>query len=84
LPNRGDAPILLPIGNNAERTEKGQQEMTRKDYELIAGVFAGIAEIIDINETVGADIAQRLADALEEENPRFNRARFLSACGVAN
>lgn len=58
--------------------------MTRKDYQLIAGVFAGIAEIIDINETVGADIAQRLADALEEENPRFNRARFLSACGVAN
>lgn len=64
--------------------KRGNTEMTRKDYQLIAGVFAGIAEIIDINETVGADIAQRLADALEEENPRFNRARFLSACGVAN
>ena len=57
--------------------------MTRKDYELIAGVFAGIAEIVDINETIGADIAERLADEFEAENPRFNRARFLSACGVA-
>jgi hypothetical protein len=56
--------------------------MTRKDYNLIAGVFSGIAEVIDINETVGADLARRLADEFEQDNPRFDRARFLAACGV--
>lgn len=56
--------------------------MTRKDYELIAGVFAGFAQMVDINETIGADIAEDLADEFEAENPRFNRARFLKACGV--
>lgn len=56
--------------------------MTRKDYELIAGVFASFAEIVDLSETIGADIARRLADELAEENPRFNSARFLSACGL--
>ena len=58
--------------------------MTRKDYELIAGVFAGFAQITDINETIGADIAESLADEFEAENPRFNRARFLKACGVSD
>lgn len=27
-------------------------------------------------------IASRLADSLAEDNARFNRARFLAACGV--
>lgn len=56
--------------------------MTRKDYELIASVFASFADICDLSETIGADIAQRLAEELAEENPRFNSARFLSACGL--
>ena len=56
--------------------------MTRKDYELIAGVFASFSDIVELSETIGADIARRLADELAEENPRFNSARFLSACGL--
>jgi hypothetical protein len=57
-------------------------EMTRKDYQLIAEVFANFGKMIELNETIGADIARDLADALQGDNPRFDRARFLDACGV--
>jgi hypothetical protein len=56
--------------------------MTRKDYQLIAEVFANLGQIIDIKETVAVDLARNLADALETDNPRFDRDRFLKACGV--
>jgi hypothetical protein len=56
--------------------------MTRKDYVMIAEVFANFANVCNLEETIGADIARNLADALQGDNPRFNRARFLDACGV--
>lgn len=56
--------------------------MTRKDYQLIAEVFANFGQIIELEETIGADLARNLADALQGDNPRFDRARFLTACGV--
>lgn len=53
--------------------------MTRKDYNLIADVIAvswfGNAEL-------KADLVSNLADKLEQDNPRFNRSIFLTACGV--
>lgn len=56
--------------------------MTRKDYQLIADVFANFGQMIELSETIGADIARELANALQADNPRFDRARFLTACGV--
>jgi hypothetical protein len=56
--------------------------MTRKDYQLIAQVFANVGEMVELSETIGADLARNLADALQTDNPRFDRARFLEACGV--
>lgn len=56
--------------------------MTRKDYELIAGVFAHFAAICELNETVGGRIAERLAEDLAEDNPRFDSGKFLRACGL--
>lgn len=56
--------------------------MTRKDYQLISKVFANFGEICNLEETIGADIARELANALQGDNPRFDRARFLEACGV--
>ena len=54
--------------------------MTRKDYVLIADVIANSQGLTrgGIMDT----LAQRMADALQGDNPRFDRARFLSACGV--
>jgi len=56
--------------------------MTRKDYQLIAEVFANFGQIIELEETIAADIARNLANALQADNPRFDRDRFLVACGV--
>lgn len=72
--------------------------MTRKDYELIAKVFKNIRDefyrdMTDANDAHGWDknlfagvgvriLAESLAGELEQENPRFDRSRFLNACGV--
>jgi len=53
--------------------------MTRKDYQLIAGV---LKDSQVRNQTATLALTVRLADALALENPRFDRARFLTACGV--
>ena len=46
--------------------------MTRRDFELIAGVLR------ETNAT--PEQAQAFASALAATNPRFDRERFLSAC----
>jgi hypothetical protein len=59
--------------------------MTRKDYVLIADTLANLMK--DFNNC-GDDsvslslVAEELADALQTDNARFDRARFLTACGV--
>ncbi len=62
--------------------------MTRKDYVLMAGVFAARVALAQRHESpvarsiaVGAirRTAGALADALKADNPRFDRATFLRA-----
>lgn len=62
--------------------------MTRKDYELIAAELRvaseeAYQEIRNFHEARDAvrHVALRLADALTTTNPRFDRQRFLTACG---
>jgi hypothetical protein len=65
--------------------------MTRKDYELIAGCVArsGMAAGIGAKPLFGDGmkagvrlVAIDLASTLAWNNPAFDRARFLRACGV--
>lgn len=59
--------------------------MTRKDYRLIAAVFrTGYKQVAnnDYERAVVAVMVDRLAEALTKENPRFDREKFLKACGV--
>jgi hypothetical protein len=54
--------------------------MTRKDYELIASVLANF--VGDAGDVIDRDkLALALASALAQDNPRFNRERFLVASG---
>lgn len=54
--------------------------MTRKDYELIAKVLRDF--VGDGGDVIDRDkIAYELAKALSQDNPRFNRLRFLVASG---
>jgi hypothetical protein len=65
--------------------------MTRKDYVMIAGILKDCNLIPTLNKNkeeglIQADIlftvASQLAYKLEQDNPRFDRAKFLTACGV--
>ena len=70
--------------------------MTKKHYEAIAGILRYYLELqidewdrrdltpeeCDALEQATYDIAERLADYFEQENPRFLRDRFLKACGI--
>lgn len=58
--------------------------MTRKDYELIAGA---IRDTLSLNDDHGVaanaiyEVALRLKHRLRSTNPRFEVARFMTACG---
>lgn len=61
--------------------------MTRKDYELLARTIRAERETAEaMHEPVGfaalTCFAYKLADALEHDNPSFQRATFYAACGI--
>jgi len=65
--------------------------MTKKDYILIASVLKESKSFpIEIRETnkkiitINDLISEKMADVLQKENPRFNREKFLTACGLNN
>lgn len=50
--------------------------MTRKDYQLIAGLIANLDEIVDEYALVA--IAEVFAEGLADTNPLFDSKRFVS------
>lgn len=67
--------------------------MTRKDYILIAAAIRellvdidrespGMREVLRGERMGVASVARRLADQLHSENTRFDRTRFMAACGL--
>jgi hypothetical protein len=59
--------------------------MTRQDFQLIADVFNEAREWSEgysRDESCRRILAERMADKLATTNERFDRARFLKACGV--
>ena len=65
--------------------------MTKKDYEAIARAIERTTHhnAVDSNYNEGwhgaiTAIRCRLADVMADDNPRFDRQRFLKACGVTD
>lgn len=64
--------------------------MTSKDYNALADVICVAHDASEDLERLGErgltrqceQIAQRIADVCAADNPRFDRDRFLIACGV--
>ena len=69
--------------------------MTKKDYELIASVIAGWIKNTKNLDKLGwseghiltgvsvlEDFAMFLDYRLAQNNPKFNRSKFLKACGI--
>ena len=53
--------------------------MTRKHFEAIARAIRDLA----VDAGAREEVAHRIADVLSGTNPRFDRERFLEACGVS-
>lgn len=58
--------------------------MTRKDYQLIAAALyrarpTEASGALEVLQWVSDSLS--IADALQADNPRFDRRRFLAACG---
>lgn len=53
--------------------------LTQKHFEFMARIIAAL----DVGDAVRRDVATRFAAELWCTNPRFDRARFVAACGVA-
>lgn len=59
--------------------------MTRKDYEAVADILRQAG-----NDAMGGytaqgvvvQITQQFAELARADNPRFDRARFMDACGL--
>ena len=51
--------------------------LTRKDYKAIAAIIKGEMHL----NKLSPNIALGLADYMAADNPRFNRERFVQACG---
>lgn len=57
--------------------------MTKKDYELIAEVFAHHRKSYGgRTDSVTVELINDLADALKDDNPLFDRYKFMVACGL--
>lgn len=56
--------------------------MTKKHFELVARVIKSMPSFAPTLRAQRASCANAFADEFERENPRFDRARFLAACGV--
>lgn len=64
--------------------------MTKKDYELIANTLWGeaysepgiLCEAWEYMDNEYAEMVEALAYRFEQNNPKFNRSKFLQACGL--
>jgi hypothetical protein len=73
------ADLLMPV--------MGVNEMTRKDYVRFAAMLKNahieaVHDNLSSNVSVIDNIASNLAFILAQDNDRFDRSRFLRACGV--
>jgi len=64
--------------------------MTKKDYEAIAKVLKNrIAPYLEPNTDIeayslGRGICEDITEVFIDDNPLFNKDRFLTACGFTN
>lgn len=59
--------------------------MTRKDFELIAGIINKymVSEELNIKERlILQEISRDFSIILQTTNPNFDRGRFMKACGL--
>lgn len=58
--------------------------MTKRHFEAIAAIVKSVARYHDADKVTAKAIAEDLAFYFAKENPRFDRGRFLTACGFGS
>lgn len=56
--------------------------MTKKHFEFIAATIAAMPDFAASLRNQKASCATTFADALQKENPKFDRALFIKACNL--
>jgi hypothetical protein len=64
-----------------------EKAMTRKDYEAIAEVIKDARDYwcpdgANLADPCSLSIACGIAAVMQTDNPRFDRDKFLTACGI--
>lgn len=54
---------------------------THQHFREVAAILRGLQDVAGLDVATHDRILQRFANALWHTNPRFDRARFLAACG---
>ncbi len=58
--------------------------MTRKDFEVIAGILAKLDPISMAAQGYKQALIEHFAEELQYTNPNFNAERFITACNAGN
>lgn len=56
--------------------------MLKKDYELIAEIFADYEPLYIKEEEAKTELVKQLAIAFKNDNPKFKKELFLKACKI--
>lgn len=65
-----------------DQTNAGSS-MEHRHFATVAAIIKGMRRVGDSTSNFDADhVAHHFADELAPTNPRFDRARFLKACGL--
>lgn len=71
-------PLLRTAANRKDiSTAANGVTLEHRHFAFIAAVIAQLEAV-----SLPDDVAQAFADACTRTNPKFDRARFLAACGV--
>ena len=56
--------------------------MSRKHFKAAAAILSNYSDVTGPAKSIVREIANEFADLFADENPRFDRERFLAACGL--
>lgn len=75
--------MLSPEAANRKDTRTGINDMQHRHFTTIAAIIRNMRRAGDATSAFDADrVAHHFADELRATNPKFDRKRFLTACGV--
>lgn len=73
-------PLTEQTAARKDKTNAHGATMEHRHFAVIALILADLTDTYD-NPLTKGEVIEAFADALANTNPRFDRRRFLAACG---